>query len=101
MPGTISVTFPTDPTGIKAIFKMRDVPEGLQRRAMLKNWVSEHMRQSRQDEADDIWVRQHLRGHLTFKWQGLSCEVLPSQDAINRNQELAWLREKVRSRTAQ
>jgi hypothetical protein len=96
MPGTISITFPTDPTGIKAIFKMRDVPEGLQRRAMLKNWVSEHTRQSRGSEEDAIWVRQHLRGHLQFTWQGFTCEVIPSQEAINKNIELAWLRERRR-----
>jgi hypothetical protein len=98
LPGTISLTFPTDPTGIKAIFKMRDVPEGLQRRAMLKNWVSEHTRQCRASEDDFIWVRQHLRGHLQFSWLGFTCEVMPSQDAIDKNIELAWLKERNRHR---
>lgn len=66
-----SILIPTDPTGIRDLFRLREVPEGRQRRAALKHWVSAHWRKKRDDEEAKIFVRQHLRGAETFDWLGL------------------------------
>lgn len=78
-PGRLKLEIPTDPAGIRAVFKLRDVPPGKQRRAALRNWVREHWRQNRVDPDIEGLVRQHLRGGLKFTWDGFECEVIPSE----------------------
>jgi hypothetical protein len=100
-PGYPSLGLTTDPTGIRAIFRLRDVPDGRERRASLRNWVSEHWRTlPRTSEEDGTWVRQHLRGAMNFNWLGLNCQILPSQEAIDKNMDLAQLKKNKRSRKA-
>lgn len=84
--GRPSISFTTDPTGAREIFRLRDVPEGHMRRAALRNWVQEHWRKRRTCIADDVWVREHLRGAQTFKWHGMECKIIPSVDDLRRNQ---------------
>lgn len=84
-PGFPSVRFTTDATGIKSIFKLRDIPEGKRRRDSLKNWVSAHWRMSRSNKDDEIYIRKHLRGHEKFTWFGYECTVLPSDYDVEKN----------------
>jgi hypothetical protein len=76
--GHPNILIPTDPVGARAVFRLRDIPEGKQRRAALKHWVSEHWRQTREDESEEVFVREHLRGKERFVWNGLVCEIRPS-----------------------
>lgn len=82
--GRPSILIPTDPTGIRELFRLREVPEGRERRAALKHWVSAHWRKKRDNPEDKVYVRQHLRGAETFDWLGLECTIYPSQDALDR-----------------
>lgn len=77
--GSPSVRFATDPTGIKDIFRIRDLPEGRDRRAALMTWVEDHWRQDRTDPELEGYVRKHLRGLTSFTWQGMAGEVIPAQ----------------------
>jgi hypothetical protein len=80
-PGTggVPVALTTDPVGVRAWFKMRDVPEGMTRRAALLHWVREHWRQNRHDPETELHVREHLRGRTTFDWFGMVGTVIPSE----------------------
>lgn len=72
--------FITDLTGAREAFRLRDLPEGKQRRAALRHWVMEHWRKRRTpSEGDRSWVRQHLRGATSFVWNGLRCEMQPPE----------------------
>lgn len=85
--GGPSIRFLTDPTGVREIFKLRDLPEGKLRRAALRHWVAKHHRRSRADEAALIDIRRHLRGATKFTWNGLTCVIEPSglDLELNRN----------------
>jgi len=85
--GGPSIRFLTDPTGVREIFKLRDLPEGKLRRAALRNWVRRHNRRSRADAAALIDVRRHLRGATKFTWNGMTCVIEPSglDLELNRN----------------
>jgi hypothetical protein len=72
--------FVTDPLGVREVFRLRDVPPGKQRRAALLHWVRAHWRRRRQvTEADKLWIRAHLRGAWSYTWNGLRCEIEPSE----------------------
>jgi hypothetical protein len=85
-----SIRFATDPTGIKDVFRIRDLPDGKDRREALLNWVTQHWRQHRDDPDIEIYVRRHLRGATSFNWRGMNCELLPSQyDVDQRDKAIA------------
>ncbi len=80
-PGSHSVSFLTDPIGIREFFRLRDVPTGKSRRQALKHWVSAHYRQLRDDPAVETQVRASLRGQTRFTWLGLNATIhIPSGD---------------------
>lgn len=83
-----SIRFATDPTGIKELFRIRDLPEGRDRREALMVWVSDHWRQARHDPEMEIYVRKHLRGALTFNWRGMGGEILPSRFDLEQRDRL-------------
>ena len=72
-----SMLFPTDPVGVREMFRFRDIPEGKKRRAALVHWVDEHYRRSHNDSSAQSYVRKHLRGKTAFTWNGLHCTVKP------------------------
>lgn len=76
---------PTDPVGAREVFRLRDIPEGRQRRTAIRHWVSEHWRKRRHDPAEEVKVREHLRAATTFTWSGLRCEIRPSDDDLARD----------------
>ena len=76
--GTPSILFSTDPTGVREVFRLRDLPEGKQRRQALRHWVAEHWRKRRSDPSSETHVRKHFRGVERFTWNGLRCKVIPS-----------------------
>jgi len=76
-----SVTLLTDPVGVKEWFRLRDVPDGKNRRSALLHWVSKHSRQSRKDPESEIQVRAYLRGASEWDWFGMGCRVIPAVTA--------------------
>lgn len=91
-----SIRFATDPTGIKEVFKIRDLPEGRDRRDALLTWVSDHWRQSRYDPDVELYVRKHLRGATSFTWRGMTGEIIPSQFDVEQRDKLIAEREVMR-----
>jgi len=91
--GGPQVKMETDPSGIRALFKDREKDAISNRRAALRNWISDHWRKSRFDEQDEIYVRNHLRGAMSFKWGGFDCVVSPSQFDLEKNKRLADLKQ--------
>lgn len=91
-----SIRFATDPTGIKDVFRIRDLPDGKDRREALLNWVTQHWRQDRRDPDVEVYVRQHLRGATKFNWRGMNCVLLPSQYDIDKRDQLIAEREAMR-----
>jgi hypothetical protein len=88
-PGIPRARFVTDVIGVRETFRLRETPSGKPRRAALRHWVREHWRKNRSLGGDDkAWVRAHLRGQLNFFWNGLSCQIVPSQADARRNQEM-------------
>jgi hypothetical protein len=78
---TPSVCLFTDPAGVLAFFRLRDVPPGKSRRDALAHWVREHYRRSRVDPDAAIRVREHLRGTRAFRWHGMGVEIqIPEAD---------------------
>jgi len=75
-----SVSFSTDPDGAKEVFRLRDAPPGRTRRAALRNWVTEHWRQTRTASTK---VQTHLRGVTKFTWNGLNCEIIPTSEPLS------------------
>lgn len=80
--GGLSVTFSTDPTGARELFKLRDIPAGKCRREALKNWVRAHWRKKRSNPDEASQVREHLRGQSKFTWNGLRVEIIPATAEI-------------------
>lgn len=74
------VTVPTDPTGVKELWKFRDIPEGARRRDALLHWVSEHWRKDRFDPDVELFVRSSLRGARSLTCSGLSIAIEESTD---------------------
>ena len=83
-----SVRFATDPTGIKELFRLRDVPDGKDRRDALMTWVSDHWRQKRRDPEIETYVRKHLRGSTKFDWRGMECEIVPAAFDVDMRDKL-------------
>lgn len=73
-----SVRIATDPTGLKELFRLRDVADGRNRRDALMTWVSDHWRKDRNDPDVETYVRKHMRGAAKFEWRGMQCEIKPS-----------------------
>ena len=76
-----AVRLRTDPAGARALFRLRDVPEGKRRRPAIYNWVREHYRR-RREGADHTLVRKHLRGRIRFDWSGYKVSITPPADAV-------------------
>jgi len=73
----------TDPIGIREAFKLRDIPEGEQRRKALLNWVREHWRRKRDWTANDVtWIKKHLRGQWSYNWNGFLCQIEPPESEL-------------------
>lgn len=75
----VTVSLTTDPTGASEVFRLRDVPPGKTRRAALLHWVERHWRRTRSDPTVERSVRASLRGCASFVWNGLKCEITPSE----------------------
>jgi hypothetical protein len=85
------ITFVTDAAGVREVFRLRDIPDGKARRIALRHWVTSHWRKT-QDEDVDHKVRAHLRGATEFRWNGLSCKIIPSIEDRQTNTERLGLR---------
>jgi hypothetical protein len=74
----------TDIVGMREIFRLRDIPPGKARRAALLHWVREHWRKRRDPTANDrAWVKAHIRGVWSYQWNGLLCQIVPSESDID------------------
>jgi len=82
------ISLVTDPIGSREIFKLRDIPAGMSRRAALKHWVREHYRKSVRDPDEETKIIAHLRGAEEFVWNGMYCRIQPSQHDLNKAAEL-------------
>jgi hypothetical protein len=91
-----SIRFATDPTGIKELYRLRDVPKGRDRRESLIGWVEDHWRQNRHDPDVEVYVRKHLRGAVRLDWRSLVGEVLSSQFDLEKRDALIAEREAMR-----
>jgi hypothetical protein len=77
--------FITDPVGIREIFRLRDIPPGRARRLALLHWVREHWRKRRDRSANDrTFVQKHLSGAWSYSWNGLQCQIEPSEEEVER-----------------
>lgn len=76
--GSSRVRLFTDPIGLRAVFKLRDLPAGRERRAALKHWVTSHWRRQRTDDDARSWVRKHIRGASEFTWEEMHCGIVPA-----------------------
>jgi hypothetical protein len=83
-----SVRIVTDPTGMKELFRLREIADGRDRRDTLMTWVSDHWRKSREDEDVEVYVRKHLRGGRRFEWRGMECEIVPAQFDLEQRDRL-------------
>jgi hypothetical protein len=80
----LAVSFPTDITGIRELFKSRNTPIDKDRRAALRHWVQAHTRKRRTNPNDFVFIREHLRGAVEFNWHGLHSKITPSRYDIDR-----------------
>lgn len=76
-PGSPKVIVPTTPRGILELFNDREKTEGMDRRAALKHWVSEHIRKKKTNSFEHVIA--HLRGNLKFHWRGYDVEIKPAK----------------------
>lgn len=88
------VSLITDPTGVKELWKFRDIPEGHKRRDALLHWVSEHWRRHRVDPDLEGYVRAQLRGQRRLRCSGLDVEIQESKE------DRAKINEAIRERQA-
>lgn len=95
--GSPSVRFVTDPTGIKDMFRIRDIPEGRDRRAALLAWITDHWRQNRDDPDLEVYVRKHLRGATSFTFKGMKASIIPSQFDVEKLNRFISEREHMRA----
>ena len=91
--GYPTINFPTDPTGVLEVFRLRDIPEGKTRRSALLHWVKEHWRKNRDDPGALTRVQEHMRGQRTFVWNDLYCTIRPSPYDVRRLQAAKGLHE--------
>jgi hypothetical protein len=84
LPGAPRLALVADPVACRDLLRLRDKPEGRDRRAALLHWVRRHWRRGRRDPEAEHQVRAHLRGADTCSWFGLDCQIVPSKpDADN------------------
>ena len=83
-PDRTSLRLPTDYLGAQDLMHKRDIPEGRERRQVLRHWVKEHWRQSRVNSDEEHRVRAHLRGHEKFRVGNLHCRIVPSEYDADR-----------------
>lgn len=84
--GDAGVMIPTTPEGARSLFRLRDCEPGASRRKALVHWVSEHSRRIRKDTAEEtrVWVREHMRGAVKFKWQDMEGAIYPAPHDLRR-----------------
>lgn len=75
--GSARIIVPVTPEGALELFNDRDKPADKDRRAALRHWVSQHLRQK--PGGDFSGVRAHLRGATSFNWRGFDVVLRPSQ----------------------
>lgn len=80
------IELPTTPQGAAEVFRLRDIPEGKQRRAALRHWVNEFWRPLPGTE-EETKVREHMRGVQSFAWSGLRVRITPSRDDLQRDEQ--------------
>jgi len=80
------VRLPATPTSAREFLSLRDVPDGYQRRAAIKHWVSKHER--RKGEPEEYDVRAHLRGREEFTWGDYEGWVEPSKHDMQKSEAL-------------
>jgi hypothetical protein len=95
-----SIVIPTDPTGVKEMWALRNVPAGKIRRSALLHWVSSHWRQVRNDPDVEAYVRQHMRGSSVFENGSLKVEIEASSEDKVKVDELIQERLQMRRRKA-
>lgn len=78
------IRFVSDPLGAREVFRLRDIPQGRERRTALRHWVKAHWRQNRGDFGDEAWIRKHLRGATDFTWNGMRCRIQPADFDIEQ-----------------
>jgi hypothetical protein len=83
-----TLKLPTDPTGVREVFRLRDIPPGRQRRTALHHWVREHWRQRRADPTTEAKVREYLRGATKFTWNGLRCTIAVIDEDQQKERQL-------------
>lgn len=86
----IGIMLPTTPSGVRALFRLRDHEPGESRRKALTHWVQGHLRRTKQDSevSDLVWVRDHLRGKYSFTWQDMQGVIYPSGYDLRRLADL-------------
>jgi len=94
--GKPGIELPSDPVGVRAAFRLRDIPPGKSRRAALLHWVTEHWRMNRYDPTEEVLVREHLAGQRAFAWNGLRCKITPSRIDQDRAEESTERRQEAR-----
>jgi len=77
--GQPGLELPTTSRGAAEVFRLRDIPEGKDRRLALRHWVAEHWRAVASKPEEEVHVREHLRGVQNFVWNGLRCRITPSR----------------------
>lgn len=85
-----TIAVPVERESAKAVFRLRDMPEGASRRKALLHFVEQHWRRGRRTtradyrEADTASVRAYIRGESVFAWNGLRCEIVPPAYDVER-----------------
>lgn len=95
--GLPQIRFPTTGAGAREVFRLRDLPEGRDRRQALRHWVKGHWRQ-RPGGGDPALVRDYLRGQTDFVWHGLRCQLRPSRFDLERDETYRTLAKADRQR---
>jgi hypothetical protein len=94
-PGTPSVGFYTDPTGVKEFLRFRDREDGSSRRSALAHWVTTHWRQNRHDPDVEVYVREHLRGKRSCVWHGMNAWIEVPEVDLQRVEEAVETRKRL------
>ena len=82
--GSARIILPVTPEGALELFNDRDKPADSDRRAALRHWVSQHLRQK--PGGDFSKVRAHMRGATAFNWRGFDVVLRPSQFDQEQNE---------------
>lgn len=82
-----SVSVEIDPVSAKEVFKLREVSRGKSRKDALKHWVSAHYRRQFGPTHAETYIWPYLRGAEQFEWEGLHCNIIPSQYDLRKAKE--------------